>query len=189
MIVIRTFIGIDFENDLKNDILELQQRIRKYAVSGRWKHTDNFHLTLKFLDEISLRQQEQIDESMKELCFYIKPFDLAVSGLGIFNGRDAIRVLWLGFVGNIPELQSLHKSIDNTLTPIGFPGEKRSYNPHITIGQDIVFKYDYEEIQHVIGQVQFSPFTVNRVFLFKSEQEKNKRIYTNVAEYSFGVAN
>ena len=52
----RTFIGIDFEDAIKNNILELQNKLRKYVVKGRWKHSDNFHLTLKFLDEIDSEQ-------------------------------------------------------------------------------------------------------------------------------------
>jgi len=187
MIDIRAFIGIDFESELKNYIFELQQMLRIYAIRGRWKHTDNFHLTLKFLDEVSLRQQEQISEAMKKICITRRPFSLAVSGIGIFEGRDTIRVLWLGLVGDILELKSLYKSVDNTLIPIGFPHEKRSFNPHITMGQDIVFKCGFDEIQHVMGKVQFSSFRVNSLFLFKSEQVQNKRIYTKVAEYDFGI--
>jgi RNA 2',3'-cyclic 3'-phosphodiesterase len=186
MIVIRAFIGIDFESDLKDNIFQLQEKIKRYAVSGRWKYTDNFHLTLKFLGEISLRNQEQIDEAMKKICIAGKPFSLAVTGLGIFEGRDAVRVLWLGLSGDIPELQSLYKSIDNMLVPIGFPHENRSFSPHITIGQDIVFKCKFDEIKQAIGEVQFSPFSVTGLSLIKSEQIKNKRIYTKIADYYFG---
>lgn len=186
VIVIRAFIGIDFDNNLKKDISGLQQRIRKYAVSGRWSRIDNFHLTLKFLDEINLRQKEQIDEVMKKICFSRNPFNLALSGLGIFNGRDSIRVLWLGITGDIPELQSFQKSIDGAMDIIGFLTEKRSYSPHITIGQDIALSCSFDELKDMLGKVEFNPFQVNNTILFKSEQVQNKRIYTNVVEYGFG---
>lgn len=187
MIYIRAFIGIDFDSELKNNIFELQQMLKMYAIRGRWKHTDNFHLTLKFLDEVGLRQQEQIREAMKKICITRRPFNLAVSGIGIFESRDSIRVLWLGLGGDILELKSLHESVESALIPIGFPCEKRTFHPHITLGQDIVFKYGFDEIQRLMGNVRFNSFKVNSLFLFKSDQVQNKRVYTKVSEYVFGI--
>ena len=187
MIYIRAFIGIDFDSELKNNIFELQQMLRIYAIRGRWKHIDNFHLTLKFLDEVGLRQQERIGEAMKKICISRRPFSLAVSGIGIFEGRDSIRVLWLGLRGDILELKSLHESVESALIPIGFPYEKRTFHPHITLGQDIVFKCEFDEIQRIMGNVRFNSFKVNSLFLFKSDQVQNKRIYTKVSDYDFGI--
>ena len=45
----RAFIGIDFEENTKNAIRDLQQDYREAALKGRWKHHDNFHITLKLV--------------------------------------------------------------------------------------------------------------------------------------------
>ncbi|HEY9061740.1 MAG TPA: RNA 2',3'-cyclic phosphodiesterase [Pseudobacteroides sp.] len=179
----RAFIGIDFDKDQRNKIYELQQRLRQYAVRGRWKHIDNFHLTLKFLDDISLSQQAQIDSAMNQICNNLKPFRLIIKDMGIFNGRDLIRVLWLGLGGDIKELGALHMDIDRAMETIGFVPEKRSYKPHVTIGQDIVFECSFEEIRKSIGELDFSTVDVRNLHLFKSEQIANKRVYTKVADY------
>ena len=63
----RAFIGIDFEENTKNAIRDLQQDYREAALKGRWKHHDNFHITLKFLREVNAGQQKLIDESMAEI--------------------------------------------------------------------------------------------------------------------------
>jgi RNA 2',3'-cyclic 3'-phosphodiesterase len=185
MRTMRTFIGIDFERELKNEIYELQQKLRSYAKKGRWKHSDNFHLTMKFLGEINPAQQEQIDNAMKKLCITREPFTLSLTGLGAFLGKDSIRVLWLGLDGDMQELQSLHKETDKVLTPIGFEPEKRKFKPHITIGQDIIFDYSFNQIQDIIDEVQLGMTRVNSLFLFKSEQIQNKLTYTKVSEYDF----
>lgn len=184
----RAFIGIDFENKLRKEISDLQQRLRGYAVRGRWKHSDNFHLTLSFLDEISIGQKDQIDRVMKEMCNFVKPLSLALSGIGSFEGGSEIRVLWLGLSGDIRDLQSLYGEIGNSLASIGFPKEKRSFKPHITLGQDIVFKCGLEELRRTVGEARFAPFEAKSLFLFKSEQVQNKRIYTKISEYVFGKA-
>ncbi|MGI6704937.1 MAG: RNA 2',3'-cyclic phosphodiesterase [Clostridia bacterium] len=182
---IRTFVGIDFDRELKEGIYELQQRLKQYAVKGRWKHIDNFHLTLKFLGEIHPFQKVQIDDAIRNVCIGRKPFQLEVSKIGMFNGRNSIRVLWLGLGGDIQELHTLQKEIDRALASIGFPPEQRRFRPHITIGQDIVFERDFDRIQDEIGKPDFNLVKVDRLFLFKSEQIRNKRVYTKVSEYEF----
>jgi len=182
----RTFIGIDFDDELKKNIFELQQRLRELAVKGRWKHSDNFHLTLKFLDEIDEKQKMEIDNALRQISCETKPFELSLSGLGIFPGGDSVRVLWLGVTGDMPELKYLQGSIDQALEPIGFPKDKRAYRPHITIGQDVVFKLEFDEIKKIIGEVKLTAFKVNRLFLFKSEQIGYKRVYTKIEEYKLG---
>ncbi len=181
----RAFIGIDFETEFKNKMDELQQRLRKYAIHGRWKHFDNFHLTLKFLEDINFTQQRQIDSSMEKLCASVKPFRLTITEMGIFDGRDSIRVLWLGLAGDTQELDLLHEGIDNTFALLGFPPEKRNYKPHITIGQDIAFECGFDQIRDIIGELQFGPISVNSLFLFRSEQVENRRIYSKVSRYDF----
>lgn len=183
MYKMRVFIGIDFDKALKDQIFEFQQSLKKYAVKGRWKYVDNFHLTLKFLDEINLTQQQQIDSVMKKISLEHNPFSLGVGDLGKFDGKTSIRVLWMGLNGDTKELQALHENIDEALAVEGFLQEKRSFKPHVTIGQDISLKYPFEEIQRDFNKVKFTSFGVNSIYLYKSEQIQNKRIYTKVAEY------
>jgi len=187
MIVIRAFIGIDFPDEIKNNILKLQQSLRRYSLKGRWKYIDNFHLTLKFLDEISTSQKEKLDEAMKAMCQSIKPFSLSISEIGTFEGRNDIRVLWLGLSGDTIELKTMQKSIDDLLEPVGFQPEKRSYTPHVTIGQDILFERSFDAIKDAIGKPKFSPIRVENLYLFKSEQIQNKRVYTKVSKYELSV--
>jgi 2''-5'' RNA ligase len=180
----RAFIGIDFDDKLKKEIYDLQQRLKRYAVKGRWKHSDNFHLTLTFLNEVNLQQQRKIDEAMKKICLERKPFKLEISELGIFDGRDAVRVLWLGLKGDLQHLQTHSKDIDREFAPIGFPSEKRGFTPHVTIGQDIIFECPFDQIRSSIGPLSFDPVIVNNLYLFKSEQIQGKRIYSKVSQYT-----
>jgi 2'-5' RNA ligase len=185
MIRIRAFIGIDLGNDCKAYIHGLQQSLRKYAVRGRWKHSDNFHLTLKFLDEIDEKQQRLIEKMLSDVCMSRESFGLEVSELGSFRGRDSIRVLWLGLTGELKPLQSLAGDIEKALIQIGFPAENRPYVPHITIGQDIVFEHSFEQVRDSVGHIGFGPMKIEKLTLFKSEQLQNKRVYTKISEFGF----
>ncbi|MDQ2087569.1 RNA 2',3'-cyclic phosphodiesterase [Herbivorax sp. ANBcel31] len=180
---IRAFIGIDFNQALKNELYSLQKRLKKYAQKGSWNYIDNFHITLKFLDEISVLKLSQIDDILKNICRNKEPFTLFFEDFGVFGSKNSIRVLWVGLSKGLKKLELLHKEIDNSLIPLGFPQEKRKFTPHITIGQDIVFKCDYSIIKEAIGSPNVGALEVNNLYLFKSEQIENKRIYTKVSEY------
>ena len=188
VIGIRAFIAVDFDDRLKKDIFRLQQEFRRLATKGRWKHIDNFHLTLKFLGEISGAQKLRVDAAMREICAARKPFRLETSIPGVFEGRDCVRVLWLGLAGDIGELRSLQGEIEKALAPIGFPPEKRGFSPHITIGQDIVFDGGFGKAAEIAGKAAWHGIIgVDRLILFRSEQIGNRRIYTRVSEYGFST--
>lgn len=179
----RTFIGINFSEKLKNEIYSLQNKLRKHVIKGRWKYSGNIHLTLKFLNEISISKKMEIDEALRNNLNDIKPFSLYLSGLGIFKGTGSIRVLWLDIKGDTNKLVSLHEKIATELSKIGFPPDSRIYKPHITIAQDVVFDKSFDKVKELIGKIEFMPFSVDNIYLFKSEQIKNKRVYTKISEY------
>lgn len=184
MIPIRAFIGIDFSVELKDDIAGIQKKLKQHTSKGRWKHSENLHLTLKFLGEVSPSQQSQIDALMKEVCLTKTSFNLAMTGLDAFDWKDTVRVLFLGIAGDIWKLKSLQEDIDKALIPLGFQPEKRGFAPHVTIGQDLVFDCDFKQIQDELGEIKLGPIIVNSLFLYKSEQVQDKRIYTRISEYS-----
>ena len=179
----RAFIGIDFDEHTKNKIWNLQREYQDIALKGRWKHRDNFHITLKFLSELNTGQEKIIQEALAEICGKYSPFELKLTEPGIFKGRDYIRALWLGVDGNLTRLHTLQSEIDFALEPIGFQRESRKYNPHITIGQDIIFDNGFEQAKRSIEPTNFEPMLVMRLYLFKSEQIQNRRIYTKVSRY------
>lgn len=180
----RAFIAIDFSRELKNEIAAFQEMLRPYAMRGRWKYIDNFHLTLKFLGEISDSKVKDICNVIDEACSTSEPFILNISKLGMFPGKGNIRVLWLGIGGQTDRLLKLQAKLDILIETLGFEREKRPFTPHITIGQDIVFSKNFDEIKRDFTPERFEQIKVDRVLLVKSEQMGNKRVYTPVYESS-----
>jgi 2'-5' RNA ligase len=182
----RAFIGVDFGKDLKDRIADIQARLRRNSETGRWKYIDNFHLTLKFLDEIDWEKAAAVSRILTEACSEADAFRLNISGIGSFSGRDCLRVLWLGLGGELERLGRLYDAIDGRLLQLGFERERRGFTPHITIGQDVVFKEDFESLKKLADFSKFPEIIIDRLYLFKSEQECGKRIYTPVREFRLG---
>jgi len=179
----RSFIAIDFCRDVKLKIAELQDNLRPAITSGRWKYVDNFHLTLKFLDEINYSQIDKICRELSILSARHTGFSLYISRIGRFIGKDNIRVLWLGMDGETNKLLEIRDDIEEAMSGIGFPKENRQFKPHITIGQDIVPGDNFESAVAGINFNSFPKIRVDKIELFKSEQIGRKRVYTSLAGF------
>ncbi|HHV29899.1 RNA 2',3'-cyclic phosphodiesterase [Acetivibrio mesophilus] len=180
----RSFVAVDFNMELKKEILKLQSQLKGMAFAGRWKYIDNFHLTLKFLGEIEKSRVENIKKGLEEVCSGIQRFCLNIDGLDFFPGNNCLRVLWLRLGGDLQQLHKLQSEIDIMLESLGFEREKRRYIPHVTIAQDVKFNTDFENIKGLVESDRFAKIEVRSVNLFKSEQISNKRVYTPITEHN-----
>ena len=128
----RCFISINVPLDIKKKIEEFEHNLVK-QIQFNWVVPDNFHLTLKFLDEI---QRDQI-EALKKTCATIKeaPFSLSLKQLILFPSTASPRVLAIHLEGELEKLQRLKKQIDKHGLTVGFPGENRDFSPHITLAR------------------------------------------------------
>lgn len=186
----RIFVGIDLKPTLKGKIIKLQSKIKPHAVKGNWKNEDDFHLTLKFLGDISEEQLTGLFETLEKISGQFKPFSIHINGLDVFGsavpspvtGLTPVRVLWLGLDGDLEALNDLYLTIENALSDNGFAKDHRPYAPHVTLGQDIKLDGALDTMKAV-----FEPFSekidVDAVTVFNSEVVGGKRVYTPLKLY------
>lgn len=179
----RLFAGIEFGSQVKEGITGIQEDLRKLCTKGRWKREDNFHLTLKFLGEVEFHSVSAVSEALQESAKAARPFLLKVDALGYFEGRDSIRVLWLGLGGDTQELMDIKLKIEDNLQNAGYRKESRRFSPHVTIAQDVVTNVPFKELAKLVVPERIPDITVNDIVLFKSEQINGKRVYTPLRRY------
>lgn len=179
----RTFIGIDFDIKVKNEIKAIQSIVRENSHKGRFKYMGNFHLTLKFLGDISENQVNIINEVLEKSAQGVGRFSLIVEKLGFFGGKGTIRTLWLGLGGELDSLNALYRNIEAGLGAWGFDKEKRPYTPHITIAQDLLLRTSFEELRTIVDLSRIPNIDVSEVSLIKSEQIQGKRVYTPISTF------
>ncbi|MDR0292951.1 MAG: RNA 2',3'-cyclic phosphodiesterase [Oscillospiraceae bacterium] len=165
----RLFIAVNFSRETKNRLLALRDELRARSERGRFSLPENLHLTLGFLGECDPTQTAGIKTAMDAAPF--AAFDLTVDRVGRFR-RDGGDIWWAGVKGSKP-LLDLQRELTNTLIAAGFGLEKRHYDPHVTLGREVVTD---------TAPWPTEPFgeTVSRIDLMKSERINGKLTYTAV---------
>lgn len=176
----RAFIGIEFSRELKDKLKSAQEIVKLNSITGRWKYIDNFHLTLKFLGEVSLKQTDSIYENMCSRISKMQSFEIGLGEAGFFRGNDCLRVVYLKILDEEGKLEGLFNIVEECCAVFGIEKERRGFTPHITIAQDVVLKSSFEELKKAADNLQSIIVPVKQVSIIKSEQIGNKRIYTRI---------
>lgn len=159
----RLFVAVRFSPEIEFALLEVIASLRRDG-SGNFTRPENLHLTLAFLGETEdlAGAKDALDEAVSG-----GPFSLTVGGFGSFND-----LLWVGIEEN-PGLRALALNVQDALRRRGFPIERRSWKPHITVARQ------YRGSCPRLG-VPNRTMTVSRVSLMKSERLNGVVTYNEV---------
>ncbi|MBQ3614969.1 MAG: RNA 2',3'-cyclic phosphodiesterase, partial [Anaerotignum sp.] len=74
----RTFIAIELEEEIKDQLADAQAETQKLCRKGNYVPKDNFHITLHFLGEIEEDDMEYLQDAMYETARRNRPFTLTL---------------------------------------------------------------------------------------------------------------
>ena len=184
---IRTFVAIELPHSAKAHIAAAIEYLRGERIDNlRLVRPGGVHLTLKFLGDIDADRVPAVAEAMSRSAELHPPFSLALGAPGVFPGPNRPRVLWLGVEGDLEQLGLLQASVEEALTAIGFPPDKRGFNPHLTIGRmhHRASRSDRNKASAALSSLQMpeeQPIAVTAVSLMKSTLLPDGAIYECIA--------
>jgi len=179
----RAFIAIDLSKELKEKTSEFQKELLKLDIlEGNW--TKEYHLTLKFLHEITDAQVKLISNVLIDISKKTKKFELELNGLGAFPSQNYIRVIWIGAGKGDEEAKELQRAVDNKLEKLGFEKESR-YSNHLTLARvkAVEDKDKLKEIFERNATKSFGSFEVKEVKLIKSTLTREGPKYETIASF------
>jgi 2'-5' RNA ligase len=136
----RLFAAIELGQPLIASLDDQTRRLRTTlerdcpGLPIRWIPAANLHITLVFLGEVRDEGQAAIRRALAE-PLEITPFDLTVSGFGVFPPGGALRGIWVGFGDGTSRAAAVHDAVVERLRPEGFEPEARGFTPHVTIAR------------------------------------------------------
>lgn len=131
--LVRCFVCVEISDVRNVQIIEGVLEKLKTIKGIRPIKTNQLHLTLKFLGEISEKKLPRIVEQLETIR--IPSFPLKFSSIGSFPNNTRPRVIWTGISMGQQELIALAMEVDQKLALIGLPKEKRRFSPHLTLGR------------------------------------------------------
>ena len=189
MTTLRTFIAIELDEGLKDNLGRLQDRLREQMSPGsvRWVRPGSIHLTLKFLGDTPLDKVEEVNGALVEAAADASPFSFTVAGLGCFPNSRRPRVVWVGLLEPTGCLDRLRDAVEARVAPLGFPTERRSFKPHLTLGRvhRRASKSELAEIGAVVAASSIGTvdeMAVSAVSYIRSDLKPSGAVYTTLIE-------
>lgn len=177
----RLFIAVNFDKEVKAQVLKIIDGIKGYSKKGRFVNKDHMHLTLEFLGEVTEDRLEDIKAAMNSID--AESFSIALSGLGYFKRNDG-DVCWLGIEDN-KNLKDLQGDLHQRLKEKGFDLESREFTPHLTIGRKVKMDgiFNPNDFKEDISKIIINVSSLN---LMKSENTNGKLTHTGIFAKSLG---
>lgn len=184
---LRCFIAIDITEQIRRDLGEIIDRLKKHDTDVKWVPSENIHLTLKFLGNTPEKLLPKIREELFNVVLYYKPFYITIYTTGVFPNRKYPRVIWIG-VKDSEILRRLYVDIENAMVSLGFKKENKKYSPHLTIGR-MRSQKGIMNLIHVLDTFKdkdFGNINIKQIKLMKSELKPQGAIYSCLYEIPFG---
>ncbi|MGZ8347781.1 MAG: RNA 2',3'-cyclic phosphodiesterase [Allosphingosinicella sp.] len=151
------------------------------GISGaRWQTDDQLHLPLRFIGEVDRHAAVDIHAALGAV--HHPRFEIALSGLGLFERRGLPETVWAGVLPHDP-LRTLHKKVDQAMARVGVTPEQRAYLPHITLARLKRSSGTVRDLVEQWGGFKSPPFQVNRFSLFESKLTPEGAVYTPIENY------
>ena len=182
MKMIRTFLAVKLSSEIRESIASLQQQLKSTLPPINWVRPESIHLTLKFLGYVEASRVAELVAALEPIGKKQPSFSIDVQGLGVFPQVKFPRILWIGVTGERQVLQDLVFEIEVALEPLGFPVEKKSYHPHLTLAR---IKRENAAVGAVLTknnvlkcEPQLGTLIVDRFILFQSDLDSSGATYT-----------
>ena len=163
----RLFIAINLNKNMKHALLDVQDKMKKDKVHGRFTPEANMHLTLAFIGEYP--DPDDVLDVLENITF--QPFTITLDGTGCFGN-----LWWAGIKKDkgCEALKALVKKIRHALADAGIPFDRKSFSPHITLVRNA------SAHKPPAISIPETSMVVENFSLIRSDFGKNGVVYTEI---------
>ncbi|WP_137388292.1 RNA 2',3'-cyclic phosphodiesterase [Rhodoligotrophos defluvii] len=162
----RLFTGLEIPSDIADEL----QLMRGGVWGAHWIEPDAYHITLRFIGDISEGLAREVAEALDEV--EMPSFVLRLKGVGSFGGAKP-RAIWAGVDnedGNLRRLQGWHERL---VQLVGLRPESRKFTPHVTLAR--LRDSGVEGVQNFVSAhslFESRPFEVRQFVLYSSRPSR-----------------
>ena len=186
MSLFRTFIAVEIPSQIQEIIQQKTEVLRKEIGTSivRWVPSQNIHLTLKFLGDVSSANIDILAQMLRAEADSCPPFEIHLSGLGSFPSSKRPRVLIIRIQAPA-ELETLQRGIESAANRLGYESDEHGFSPHLTLGRvkQNSLTSDQQKIRKVLEETKIDSLgtaRVDSVHLYKSDLKPTGSVYTKL---------
>ncbi len=178
----RSFFALPIPDDLRPGLEDLLADLDR-PESFKPVDPDNYHITLRFLGDVSRRLLEELDSGLHRVLPTTGPIPLTLQGAGAFPNLSQPRVLWAG-IDHSEDLLRVQQSIEDLCVDRDLEPEDREYHAHVTLGRvksdpgsasEAVAEWVQRHRERTLGE-----FEADEVVLMESELDEDGPTYTPI---------
>jgi 2'-5' RNA ligase len=157
----RLFTGVEIPENLG----ERLSYLRGGLPGAHWISPENYHLTLRFVGDVDMREAEAVAETLGSVR---RPaFAAKITGVSALGTKKPHAIV--ARVEATPELTELQAEHERLIQRLGLPPDGRKYTPHITLARiRNASSRDIADYLTLRGGFFAGPIPVDRFVLFSS---------------------
>ena len=182
---IRSFIAFDIDNDsVVNRIASAQKLLIQTNADLKLVEPKNIHITVRFLGSMNPEMVEKVYAAMKNVKF--TPFNIQLTGLGVFPTTNYPRVVWAGITDGAGQLKSIFEQLEPQIHDLGFAPDPNGFSPHLTIARvrSGANKQRLVDLVQKQENFDFGIIRADSLRLKKSQLSPRGPAYSTLKEYS-----
>jgi RNA 2',3'-cyclic 3'-phosphodiesterase len=123
----RLFAGLEIPSHVR----QMLSSLRDGLPGARWVEPSDYHITLRFIGDISNPLAVEIDSMLADVSR--SPIPVRLSGLGTFGGDKPHSIHATAELNR--ELAELQADIERLIRACGVAVDKRRFQPHVTLAR------------------------------------------------------
>jgi 2'-5' RNA ligase len=185
----RAFFAIPSEPMWVESARGLVDRLRASLPRASWTRPEAWHLTLRFLGDVTDAFVGRFGEEIGAAALETVPGEIQAAPPVVFPERGRPRVLGVGFALS-PGLESislLARRAGETAVRLGCPAEDRPFHAHVTLARirDGWPAEAVEEYRREVAGWPFPTWLARSCVLFESRLEPEGAVHTPLSEWTF----
>ncbi len=188
----RAFLAVPADPAWVERVAQLAARLKGSLPRAAWTRRSAWHLTLKFLGEISRQAADRVAEDVASIVGGARSMTLAPGGATVFPPRGRPRILGLGFApsADLQALEALAAAVEAAVRRSGAPPEDRPFHPHVTLARlrEPWPASAIDAFRKEAGAWELPPWTARSCVLYESRLESGGAVHTPVHTFAFAGA-
>ncbi len=135
MATYRLFIAVELPDTLREELADLQTRLKRDQPPVRWVEPSAMHLTLWFLGDVRDNQIADLKTTLMLSFAGQHAAHIRLGAPGAFPNLQRPQVIWIGLAAGEPHLRVWYDALARRLPDLGFPADPRPFRPHLTLGR------------------------------------------------------